>query len=43
MYIKGWLQVLKDEPQALVKACALAEKAYQFITGLESRKEQIAA
>jgi antirestriction protein ArdC len=42
-YIANWLQCLRDDNKAVFKAAALAQKASDYILGLDATKGQIAA
>lgn len=42
-YIKSWLKALRDDKTAVFKAAALAQKAADFINGLDATAEKLAA
>jgi antirestriction protein ArdC len=42
-YIDNWLQCLRDDNRAVFKAAAMAQKAADYILGLDATKNQIAA
>jgi antirestriction protein ArdC len=42
-YIANWLQCLRDDNKAVFKAAALAQKAADYINGLDATKGQLAA
>jgi len=42
-YLNNWIRVLKDNPRAIFKAAAAAEKAVQFIEDLQPQSQEAAA
>jgi hypothetical protein len=38
-YVDSWIKVLRDEPNELFRAAADAQKIFDFITGLEQKRE----
>jgi len=38
-YLNNWLKVLKDDPKAIFKAAAAAEKAVKFIEDLQPQSQ----
>jgi antirestriction protein ArdC len=42
-YIQSWLKALRDDSKAVFKAAALAQKAADYLNGLDATAEAIAA
>ena len=42
-YIQSWLKALKDDSKAIFKASALAQKAADYINGLDATAMPLAA
>ena len=40
IYLNNWMQCLKDNPQAIVKAASKAEKASQFVLDWQPNKKK---